>query len=146
MAESNTQLARRWFEQVWNQRRDETVRELLHPEIVAQMEGLEVRSPKDYLDARAGLLGAMPDLAVRVEAIVSEGDETVVRWSASGTHSGPGLGFAPSQRKATFRGITWLVFSNGRIVRGWDSWNQGLLLQQLTAPVLSSNADQGKHL
>jgi hypothetical protein len=31
--------------------------------------------------------------------------------------------------------MTWLVFSGGRIVKGWDSWNQGLLLQQLSAPL-----------
>ena len=133
MPESNAELARRWFEEVWNQRKDATVHELLHPEVIAQMEGLDVRSPAHYLEARAALLDGFPDLRVTVEAVVAESDQAVTRWSATGTHLGPGLGIAPSRRKVSFRGITWLVFSNGRIVKGWDSWNQGLLLQQLTA-------------
>jgi hypothetical protein len=39
--------------------------------------------------------------------------------------------------------MTWLVFSEGRIVKGWDSWNQGLLLQQLTMPAGDSPARRG---
>ena len=131
---ANSQLARKWFDEVWNQRKESTVHELLHPNIEGHMEGLEVRSPADFVSARAALLDGLPDLSVTVEAVVSEGNDVVVRWSASGTHRGAGLGLAPSFRRATFRGMSWLEFSEGRIVRGWDSWNQGLLLQQLGAP------------
>ena len=130
---TNSELARRWFEEVWNQRRDATVRELLHPGIVGHMEGLEVHAPDEFLRARAALLDGIPDLRVAVEAVVAEGNDVVVRWSATGTHRGPGLGIPPSSRAARFRGMTWLVFSDGRIVKGWDSWNQGRLLQELSA-------------
>jgi len=140
---TNSQLARKWFDEVWNQRMDSTVHELLHPNVVGHMEGLEVRSPADYLQARAALLDAFPDLRVTVEAVISEGDDVVVRWSATGTHGGPGLGFAPSLRQARFRGMSWMVFSDGRIVEGWDSWNQGLLLQQLGGP--SGIAESTEH-
>ena len=143
MPGSNAELARRWFEEVWNQRRDSTVHELLHPQIVGYMEGGEVHSPGDYIGARAALLDGLPDLRVTVEAVASEGNDVAVRWSAQGTHRGAGLGFPASQRTASFRGITWLVFSEGRIVKGWDSWNQGLLVQQLTAPLLEK-ADAGR--
>jgi len=129
---TNSRLARKWFEEVWNQRM-ESIHELLHPNIVGHMEGLEVRSPADFVRARAALLDGLPDLRVTVEAVISEGDAAVVRWSATGTHRGPGLGLAPSLRRVTFRGMSWMVFSEGRIIEGWDSWNQGLLLQQLSA-------------
>ena len=131
---TNSQLARKWFDEVWNQRKESTVHELLHPNVVGHMEGLEVRSPADFLQARAALLDGLPDLSVTVEAVIAEGDNVAVRWSASGTHRGSGLGLAPSLRRATFRGISWMVFSDGRLVEGWDSWNQGLLLQQLSGP------------
>jgi steroid delta-isomerase-like uncharacterized protein len=129
---SNADLARRWFDEVWTQRRDETVRELLDPDIVGHMEGLEVRKPEDFLGARAALLNAFPDLRVSVEDVIAEGDRVAVRWSASGTHRGDNLGFEATHRPVSFRGVTWLVFSNGRIVRGWDSWNQGRLLIELS--------------
>ena len=102
----NARLARRWFKEVWNQRRDATVLELLDPKIEGQMEGVDVRSPEDFLKARAGLLDGFPDLSVIVDDVVSEGDNVVVR----------------------------LVVSQGRIVKGWDSWNLGQLFQQLTTP------------
>ena len=130
---SNRDLAKRWFEEVWNLRRAETVDELMSPESVGYMEGGVVRGPGDFKAARAALLYAFPDLQVTVEDTVAEGDKVVVRWSASGRHSGPGLGFPASGREASFRGMTWLIFSNGKIVQGWDSWNLGRLLQELSA-------------
>ena len=134
MPSTNALLARRWFDEVWNQRRDDTILELLDPNIVGQMEGVDVRSPEDFLKARAGLLDGFPDLQVTVDDVVAEGDNVVVRWSASGTHKGAGLGIAPSKRRVSFRGMSWIVFSNGRIVKGWDSWNLGRFFAQLTAP------------
>ncbi len=134
MTSANALLARRWFDEVWNQRKDDAVVELLDPHIVGQMEGVDVRSPEDFLKARAGLLDGFPDLQVTVEDVVAEGDNVVVRWSASGTHKGAGLGIPPSKRRVSFRGMSWIVFANGRIVKGWDSWNLGQLFAQLTAP------------
>jgi len=144
MASANALLARRWFEEVWNKKRDETVTELLDPKIVGYMEGVDVRSPDDFLKARAGLLDGFPDLEVTVDDVVSEGDNVVVRWSASGTHKGAGLGIPPSKRRVSFRGMSWIVFANGRIVKGWDSWNLGQLFSQLTAPEPEVRPDDSK--
>ena len=83
---------------------------------------------------RTALLGAFPDFEVVVDQIIAEGDDVVVRWSAKGTHRGENLGFPASNKKAGFRGMTWLRFRDGRIVEGWDAWNQGRLLQELQAP------------
>jgi SnoaL-like polyketide cyclase len=51
--------------------------------------------------------------------------------SAKGTDRGVSLGFPASNRPAAFRGITRTTFRDGRIVEGWDAWNQGRLLQDL---------------
>ena len=126
MSDANARLARRWFEEVWNQDKPETVTELLHPNVVGQMEGRVVRSPEEFLQARQELLTALPDLRVEVQAVISEGDEVAVRWAAKATGpAGP----------VSFRGVSWLVVENGLIVKGWDSWNQGLLMQQLGVPL-----------
>jgi predicted ester cyclase len=59
---------------------------------------------------------------------VADGDRAVVRWSAQAHHEGELLGIAPSGREIRFRGMTWMVFRDGKIVEGWDSWNLGGLL------------------
>jgi len=129
----NADLARRFIDEVWNRRRSEAIRELLHPNAVGHLEGFEVRGPEGFLPAWASLLGAFPDLKVIIQDVVAQGDAVAVRWTASGLHTGPHLGIAPSMKLVAFRGITWLRFSEGRIIEGWDSWNQGRLFNDLQA-------------
>ena len=130
---ANIQLTRRWFEDVWNRRHDATVHELLHAEAVGHLEGADVHGVNEFLAARAALLGAFPDLRVTLESVIGQGDDVVVRWSATATHRGADLGLAPSNRAVGFRGISWFRFADGRIVEGWDAWNQGGLLASLQA-------------
>jgi steroid delta-isomerase-like uncharacterized protein len=136
MSESgNSALARRWFEEVWNERREAAVNELLAPDAAGHLEGgLEVRGPAEFHPVRTALLGAFPDFEVAVDQVIAQGDDVVVRWSAKGTHRGEDLGFPASNKPASFRGITWLRFKDGKIVEGWDAWNQGRLIQELSAP------------
>jgi steroid delta-isomerase-like uncharacterized protein len=131
-ASENTALARKWFEEVWNQRRDATVVELLADPCEGHMEGGEIRGPQEFLAARAALLGAFPDLRVVVDGTLAERDEVAIRWSASGTHRGDELGPKASHRPISFRGISWVRFGGGRIVEGWDSWNLGKLLDEMS--------------
>jgi steroid delta-isomerase-like uncharacterized protein len=135
MSDSNRALSRRWFEEVWNQRKVDTIDELLHPEATGHMEGpVEVRGRDDFKKVRAQLLDAFPDIHLHVEDIVAEGDHTVVRWHAHGSHQGHALGIPASHRAADFRGLTWLKWRHGQIVEGWDAWDIGGLMQKLSLP------------
>src|SRR5262245_58354176 len=133
MSQPHRDLARRWFEEVWNQRRDATVRELLAPDAVAHMEGGDFVGPERFLETRAALLAAFPDIRVTVEDVVADGDRAVVRWSASGHQRGELLGIPASGGAITFRGMTWMVFEKGKVVEGWDAWNLGGLLNDCRA-------------
>lgn len=124
-------LARRWFTEVWSPGGETTVDALLAPAAVGWMEGREVNGPADFKDARQQLLDTFPDLALTVEDMLAEGEKVAVRWSVNATHRGRGLGIPPTHRTVEFRGITWLEFKDGRIVRGWDSWNLGGLITSL---------------
>jgi predicted ester cyclase len=126
--QENVQLVRHWFEEVWNRRRTETVYELLRPDSVGHTEHGDAVGPEPFLRIRAALLDALPDLRVTVEDALADGDNVVVRWSASGT---PRQG-APAQ-PVEFRGITWVRLRDGTFVEGWDCWNSGGLAQQLAA-------------
>jgi steroid delta-isomerase-like uncharacterized protein len=132
MSSTNATLARRWFEEVWTQRRAETVRELLTEESECRSEAGVLRGPDAFLSKmHAPFLGAFPDLTLTVEDTVAEGDRVVVRWLATGTHTGDGLGVAPSGRRVTFRGMTWIRFRDGKMLEGLDCWNQTGLMKSL---------------
>jgi steroid delta-isomerase-like uncharacterized protein len=133
MAHDVRTLARRWFEEVWTLAGEPTIDALMAEDSVGHMEGAEVRGPAAFRAVRAQLLGAFPDLGVHVEEIVTDGNNAVVRWNVTASHEGDDLGIPASHQQVRFRGITWLKFRDGRIVEGWDSWNQGALIQQLSA-------------
>lgn len=131
MSEENRCLAIRWFEEVWNDRREAIIDEVMTPDSVGHMEGMEVNGPVEFKAARAALLTAFPDLRVRVEATAADGDVVVVRWEAIGSHRGAGFGIQATGAPVAFRGMTWIVIKGGRFVEGWDAWNHGALVETL---------------
>lgn len=131
--ETNRALALRWFDEVWNRREEALIDELFHPEASAWMEGYGRAGRAAFRDQRTALLTAFSDLHVDAAETVAQGDVVVVRWRFRGTHDGDGLGIAPTGLPVDVPGITWIVFRDGRIVDGWDAWNQGALLSMLQA-------------
>ena len=96
----NAALARRWFNEVWNQRRAETARELIPHEAVCDSEIGPLVGPEAFIaQAHTPFLAAFSDLHVDVEGTVSEGDQVIVRWRARGTHDGDGFGIPPTGKR-----------------------------------------------
>jgi steroid delta-isomerase-like uncharacterized protein len=124
-AAEHKQQSQRWFEEVWNQKRAATIFEMLGPEAVGHTEHGDMVGPEAFAQLHAALLTAFPDLRLTVEGTVAEGDDVVIRWSASATHRGEFLG-VPA------RGMTWMRFRDGRLSEGWDCWNADGLRRQLS--------------
>ena len=82
---------------------------------------------------RRNMRAALPDVQISIEDTVVEGDKVVVRVALEGTHRGEGLGVSPTGRRVKIAGIVLVQFADGRIIRGWNSWDQLGLLQQLGA-------------
>ena len=133
-AEGNIQLMRRWFQEVWNEGRMQTVYELLSPDGVARGQRgaeAEIRGPKEFEKFVREIRGAFPDIKVKVEDIFGVDDKVVLRWSAIMTHTGDALGIPASGRTVRSRGITIARIVDGKIVEGWDSWDQLGMLEQI---------------
>jgi steroid delta-isomerase-like uncharacterized protein len=84
---------------------------------------------------RQTLHGAFPDLRVKIEDVVAEGDRVAVRASWTGTHRGtfPPLNLAPTNRSFGFTGMVFWRIRDGRIAERWATLDRLGLLQQLTA-------------
>jgi predicted ester cyclase len=134
MSERNKALSRRWFEEVWNQGKEETIDELFAPSSVghglgdAPLVGAEGFKPfyRLYRDA-------FPDLHIDVEEIVAEGDLTVTRFTVTGTHMGDSLGLAPTGRQVRATGMVMTRWQDGRIVEGWNNVDIPGMMAQLSA-------------
>ena len=77
---------------------------------------------------------AFPDLALTCEDYVIGEDRVAVRWSATGTHEGEGLGLPPTHRQVRLQGIDILRIAHGRVTERWGQFNGLDMMQQLTAP------------
>ncbi len=133
-ADENIQLMRRWFQEVWNEGRTETVHDLFASNGVARGQRSaesEIRGPEEFVKFVREIRGAFPDIKVRVEDVFGAGDKVVLRWSATMTHTGDALGLPPSGRTVRSRGITIARFADGKVVEGWDDWDQLGMLEQI---------------
>lgn len=133
-ADENIQLMRRWFQEVWNEGQIQTVHELLSPDAVATGQRgaeKEIRGPEEFVKFVREIRGAFPDIKVNVEDVFGAGDKVVLRWSAIMTHTGDALGLPASGQTVRSRGITIARIVDGKIVEGWDNWDQLGMLEQI---------------
>jgi len=130
MPHSPKDLAIRWFEEVWNQRRADTIEELSCPNCIGHMEGQAYSGIAEFKQMREQLLGALPNLKIVIEDVLADENAAVVRWRVDGKHTGQALG-SPTQKAISFSGMTWLKFTDGKISEAWDRWNRDGLLRQL---------------
>ena len=132
MKDNGKQLALRWFEEVWNQRRVETIFELMAPDCDGRMEGDDrIVGPDEFAEYHRAFLNAVPDIHVAVHSAGAEGDRVYIEWRLTGTHLGLGLGIPPSGRAVDASGLTMFEFRDGQIAAGFDSWNRGELIASL---------------
>jgi len=131
---SASYLAVQWFQQVWRNRDAGAIALLLAPDSTGHHEGgFESHGPADFAKLHASMLDAFPDFSMELLGVLGENDQACLHWRAKGTHTGSGLGIPPSGKSISIRGMTWIRVQDGRIVEGWDCWNQGALLAELSS-------------
>lgn len=132
----NIELSRRWFQEVWNEGKTETVRSLFASDGIARGQSgheSELRGPEEFVAFVKAIRGAFPNIHVKVEDVFGADDKVVLRWSGTMTHTGDGLGMPATGKSVTTGGITIARFRNGQIVEGWDNWDQLGMLEQIGA-------------
>src|SRR5689334_10889277 len=105
MSSTSKVLVERWFEEVWNQKRVAAIDELLAGH--SRLHGLgptSLEGPAAFKPFHAAFVDAFPDIRIQIDELVEEGDKVAVRFTCTSTHTGHGLGVAPTNRRATFTG------------------------------------------
>ena len=88
MSAENKALARRWFEEVWNQGRAPAIDEMLASNAVVHGLGPHSETPAEFKQFHAAYRDAFPDVQIRIDAVIAEGNLVAVRWSGGATHPG----------------------------------------------------------
>jgi steroid delta-isomerase-like uncharacterized protein len=134
--EENIQLMQRWFQEVWNEGRIQTIYDLLASNAVAKGQSggeSEIRGPEEFARFVQQIRAAFRDVKLQVEDIFGAKDEVVIRWSAVMTHTGDAFGVSATGKSVRTRGVTIARIENGKIIEGWDNWDQLGMLEQIGA-------------
>jgi steroid delta-isomerase-like uncharacterized protein len=131
----NIVLMRRWFKEVWNDGRVQTIYDLMADNAIGigqDLPGVEIHGPADFVALFNRIHGAFPDIKITLEDAFGADDKVVVRWSAVMTHTGNHLRIPATNKQVRITGITITRIEKGKIVQGWDNWDQLALAQQLS--------------
>ena len=74
---------------------------------------------------------AFPDIQVKVENLIAEGDKVVSHVISHGTHKGELMGIAPTGKQVTVPVICISRFEGDKIVEDWEIIDLFGMLQQL---------------
>jgi steroid delta-isomerase-like uncharacterized protein len=133
MSDDNKKIARKLMEEGWNKGRMEVVDELVstecrfHDPVFPSL----TSGAENFKQHISTCRSAFPDLNFTIEDTIAERNEVVLHWTARGTHRGPFLGMAATEKSATVSGTTICRIEKGRIIEQWVDWNLLTLMEQL---------------
>jgi steroid delta-isomerase-like uncharacterized protein len=131
-AEENKALVRRFYDEFVSQGKLEVADEIVAADFTRHRPGAEPgrEGLKQYIAADRA---TFPDMVVTPEEVLAaEGGRVVVRFTASGTHSGADFqGFPASGRRATVAGIAIFRVADGKLAELWQQADGVALRRQL---------------
>ena len=132
MADSPDTVVRRWFKEVWDEGREESIESLMAPYGVAYgLPGGPIQGPTAFKPVFRMFREALGDLSIEVVRTVTEGDVVAAHCHVIGQHSGSSLGGDPTGQSVDFWGITIVRVEDGKIVEGWNCFDMLSMYQQI---------------
>jgi steroid delta-isomerase-like uncharacterized protein len=129
--EENKAVVQRFWDE-WNNKNLEAMADLvaedgadhaLPPGVPANKEG--------SFKLIAMYMQAFPDLHIKVEDLIAEGDKVVCRITSSGTNTGPLMGMPATGKSATMTAIHIFRVRNGKLQERWANQDDLGMMQQL---------------
>jgi steroid delta-isomerase-like uncharacterized protein len=126
----NKAVARRVFDEIFNQGRFEVADEIYAKDFVNHGVHRDIGLKEDQ-DAARGWKLAFPDLKMTVLKEIAEGDLVAVLYTGTGTNTGEGNGLPATGKKIEARGITIWRIVNGKITEEWSAFDQLRIMRDL---------------
>jgi steroid delta-isomerase-like uncharacterized protein len=132
MSEANKTVSRRLTEEAFNQGKYDVIEELVASTFVNHDPATgDTKGPQGTRELIEGYRSAFPDIRIKIEEQIAEGDLVATRWTGTGTHKGELMGIAPTGKGTTVTGVTIDKIKDGKIVESWNNWDTLGLMRQL---------------
>jgi steroid delta-isomerase-like uncharacterized protein len=130
--EQNKAVIRRFWEEVFNERKLTLIDEFFTTDSVYHgVAGQEVYGPEGLKQLLTMYQNAFPDIQVKIENLVAEGDKVVSHVTSRGTHKGELMGIAPTGKQVTVPVICISRFMGNKIAEDWEIIDLFGMLYQL---------------
>lgn len=128
----NEAIAHRWSD-IWQTQDLDALDALISPDYVHHWgAGADVKGTAAFKKSLSDFFTAFPDTKTTVEETIVDGGEVVLRYTNTGTQTGPLGALAPTGNVATYEGISIVHISCGQIDEVWTEIDGLGRLQQLT--------------
>ncbi len=138
MSQKNKDLVRSAVEGIWNHGKLDVVDTVVDANYIAHMPGgQDVKGIQGLKDAVANFRKAFPNVRMKIESQVAEGDEVVTTMVMEGKQDGAlktSKGeVKPTGKPVQARGISRMRIKGDKIVEEWVSWDEHATLEQVGA-------------
>ncbi|HKG89190.1 MAG TPA: ester cyclase [Nitrososphaeraceae archaeon] len=129
---SNTQnktIARRFVEEVINNRKTEMAKNFVTPDIIYHGTAEEVRGLEEFKQWVAEDLSAFPDMKVTILDDIGEENKIAIRWVLKATHEKDFANFSATHKKFETQGADIFHFEGDKIKEAWTVCDMAVLAQ-----------------
>lgn len=139
MTNQGKELARRWCEEIFNQRNLDVCDEIVADRYIehaaapfGQSEPGEVNGPEHMRGTATWLFQQFPDMRWQIEALIAEADTVAVRVRSEGTNLGSIGGVAPpTGRRFSASQSHWFRVEDGKLAEHWATRDDLTAMLQL---------------
>ncbi|WP_165903816.1 ester cyclase [Hymenobacter gummosus] len=127
-----------WYEDVWNQRQEHRIQELVHPEAVIHGLGLDEtrRGPELFREFYQGFSSGFTDIQVTVQRVVAEDEYETALCDVTARHRATG-------QPVSFSGLNMVHLRDGQIYEAWNQFDFLQMYRQLGQELAPANVPAG---
>ena len=128
------QIARDFFEEIWNQGNESAIDKFISENTVGNDPQFGT-GRESFRTKWREWQTAFPDIHFRIDDVIVEGNQVVTKWHLTGTQTGSLEGLPPSNRKVSVDGVSIDQVEGGQVVSGFDAWDSLNFRKQLGLPI-----------
>jgi steroid delta-isomerase-like uncharacterized protein len=132
VGQHNMQRCREFMEKVFDKGDTAAIAEYMAADFVEHNPSPEQQPGIDgFKKMMVEFRAAYPDMKTNIEDIFASGDKVTVRYTMSGTNSGPFMGMPATNKKISIEGIDILRLEDGKAKEHWGQFDAMGMMTQL---------------
>jgi steroid delta-isomerase-like uncharacterized protein len=138
-AASNKARIIKFYDEVWNKGNVAFAHELFAEDYVRHdlRPAQALPGPAGQAKVATDFRRSFPDINYVIDLAIAEDDLVSLRWTASGTMTGPWGSVEATGKRVTFSGVNIFRLRGGKVVEIWNHRDDLGMSQQLGAPVIA---------